>query len=149
MREANLYKATLTFTLIFLSALLAHGQPSQGVAARTQPAARSVGAHQEYQPQQQPVPIAAQQPTASSAGAGETSNPAAAPPSPSAHVPDVGEFILVRRDGKILFASVYSIVGSEIRYVTPEGIRRTLPVTELDAEATRAMNEACGTTVQF
>ena len=92
---------------------------------------------------------AAQQPTASAAGAGESSNAAVAPPSSPAPVPDVGEFILVRRDGKILFASVYSVVGTELRYVTPEGIRRTLPVTELDAEATRAMNEARGSTVQF
>jgi hypothetical protein len=64
-------------------------------------------------------------------------------------VRDVGEFILVRRDGKILFASVYSIIGSDIRYVTPEGFRHTLPVAELDVDATRAMNEARGTTFQF
>jgi len=117
---------------------------------------------QEYQPPpqqapqviviQQPVPMTAVQPAAPGAGSGESSNvdTAALPPSAaSSPVRDVGEFILVRRDGKVLFASVYSIIGSDIRYVTPEGFRHTLPVAELDADATRAMNEARGTTFQF
>jgi hypothetical protein len=48
-----------------------------------------------------------------------------------------------------LFASVFSVVGSQLQYVTPEGIRRTLPISELDAGATQQMNEARGTTVQI
>jgi hypothetical protein len=113
--------------------------------------------YQEYQPPQQPPQvIVIQQPVPTAvappaAGSGESGNVSAVPPASVAPSPvrDVGEFILVRRDGKVLFASVYSIIGSEIRYVTPEGIRHTLPVAELDADATRAMNEARGTTVQF
>jgi hypothetical protein len=64
-------------------------------------------------------------------------------------VPDVGDFILVRQDGRILFASVFSVVGTQMQYVTPEGIRHTLPLTDLDANATQQMNEARGTTVQI
>lgn len=64
-------------------------------------------------------------------------------------VPDVGNFILVRRDGRILFASIFSVVGSQLHYVTPEGIRRTLDLSDLDAGATQQMNEARGTTVQI
>lgn len=64
-------------------------------------------------------------------------------------VPEVGDFILVRRDGRILFASIFSVVGSQLQYVTPEGIRRTLDLSDLDVEATQQMNEARGTTVQI
>jgi hypothetical protein len=66
-----------------------------------------------------------------------------------APIREVGEFILVRRDGSILFASAFSVIGAQLRYVTPEGIRRTLPLAELDAVATQDMNEARGTTVQL
>ena len=55
----------------------------------------------------------------------------------------------VRRDGRILFASVFSVVGTELQYVTPEGIRHTLAMSDLDANATQHMNEARGTTVQI
>jgi hypothetical protein len=61
----------------------------------------------------------------------------------------VGDFILIRRDGRILFASAFSITGDQLRYVTPEGIRRSLPMSDLDADATQQMNEARGTTVQL
>ncbi len=110
---------------------------------------------QQQQPQviviQQPVPMTVMQQAAPAAtGSGDSSNNSAiAPASSVAPVRDVGEFVLVRRDGKILFASMFSIVGSELRFVTPEGIRRTLPMAELDTDATRAMNEARGTTLQF
>lgn len=110
---------------------------------------------QQQQPQviviQQPVPMTVMQQAAPSASGDSVNNNAASTPPSIAPSPvrDVGEFVLERRDGKILFATVYSIVGSDLRYVTPEGIRRTIPMAELDADATRAMNEARGTTLQF
>jgi hypothetical protein len=64
-------------------------------------------------------------------------------------VPDVGDFILVRRDGRILFASIFSIVGAQLQYVTPEGIRHSLAMSDLDPVATQQMNEARGTTVRI
>jgi hypothetical protein len=64
-------------------------------------------------------------------------------------IPDVGDFILVRRDGRIVFASVFSVVGSQLQYVTPEGIRHSIAMSDLDADATQQMNEARGTTVQI
>jgi len=72
-----------------------------------------------------------------------------APASAPAPVPEVGELILVRRDGRVLFASVFSVIGNQVQYVTPEGIRHTLPLAELDTVATQEMNEARGTTLQF
>ena len=47
------------------------------------------------------------------------------------------------------FASAFSIVGDQLRYVTPEGIRHSVPMAEMDPDATQQMNEARGTTVQL
>jgi hypothetical protein len=109
----------------------------------------------DYQPEQQPPQIiviqqpapavTAQQevPAAQETYEAPTPTPAPAP------VPEVGELILVRRDGRVLFASVFSVTGTQVQYVTPEGIRHTLPLAELDTVATQDMNEARGTTLQF
>jgi hypothetical protein len=101
----------------------------------------------QQQPQvitdQQPLP-AAQQYADSGVGPGVyLASPPAAP------VRDVGEFVLVRRDGQILFASAFMVGATQLTYVTPEGIRHTLPLAELDADATQQMNEARGSTVQI
>lgn len=95
---------------------------------------------------QQPVP--AQQGGDTERGAGNLSAALSESPAP-APVSDVGDFILVRRDGRILFASVFSVVGTQLQYVTPEGIRRTLAMADLDAAATQQMNEARGTSLQI
>ena len=112
--------------------------------------------YQEEQPQQpqplvivisQPAPAAAiQQPAAPPQ---EMSTDSAQATPSAAPVREVGEFILVRRDGRILFASVFSVNGTQVQYVTPEGIRHTLPLSELDTGATQEMNEARGTSLQF
>jgi hypothetical protein len=107
---------------------------------------------QPAQPQPQIIviqqPVSAQQDAALGSDAvnlpaSETESQAAAP------IRDVGDFILVRRDGRILFASIFSVVGAQLQYVTPEGIRHTLAMSDLDAEATQQMNEARGTSVQI
>lgn len=104
----------------------------------------------EPQPQiiviQQPAPA---QPAANSGSEAEVPAATASAAPPEEPVRDVGEFILVRRDGRILFASMFSVVGEQVLYITPEGMRRTIAVEELDADATQQMNEARGTTVQI
>ena len=111
--------------------------------------------YQQEQQQQQPQVIVIQQPALAALPqqpAPETQQiyTTNAIPTPSpAPVPEVGEFILVRRDGRVLFASIFSVTGTQLLYVTPEGIRRTLPMSELDTVATQDMNEARGTTLQF
>ena len=96
---------------------------------------------------QQPVPaVPVEQPAAP---ARDAIPEAAQPASPPAPVREVGEFVLVRRDGRVLFASVFSVTGAQVQYVTPEGIRRVLPLSELDTTATQEMNEARGTTLQL
>lgn len=117
---------------------------------------------QEQQPAQQPVPQSQPQPqiiviqmpapAQQAADSGnDTGNLSATGSAPQAEAPirDVGDFIFVRRDGRILFASVFSVVGTQLTYVTPEGFRRTLEMSDLDGDATQQMNEAHGTTVQI
>ncbi len=62
---------------------------------------------------------------------------------------DVGEFVLVRRDGRLVFAVAFSAEGGQLIYITREGVRRSLPLAELDIEATRRMNEERGTTLHL
>ena len=108
---------------------------------------------QQAPPQPQVIVIQQPAPVVAAPQGVDTGTDAAAPSSLAtaavAPVPDVGDFILVRRDGRILFASAFSVVGAQLQYVSPEGIRHTLPMTELDADATQQMNEARGTTVQI
>jgi hypothetical protein len=109
-------------------------------------------AAQPAQPQPQVIviqqPVAPQQAADSGSETGNVSA-AASESEAAAPTPDVGDFILVRRDGRILFASVFSVVGAQVQYVTPEGIRRTVAMADLDSDATEQMNEARGTTVMI
>jgi hypothetical protein len=105
----------------------------------------------QQQPQQQPQVIVIQQPVPAAQQMVDPGNAPAISPAPPIATPvrDVVEFILVKRDGRILFASAFMVGGTQLTYVTPEGIRRTLPLSELDADATQQMNEARGTSVQL
>jgi hypothetical protein len=123
----------------YYSADYSYDQPEQQPAQQPQP-----------QPQiiviQQPVP--GQQTAESGVDTGNLSTSASSS-QPAEPIPDVGNFILVRRDGRILFASAFSVVGTQLQYVTPEGIRRTVAISEIDPDATQRMNEERGTTVQI
>jgi len=63
--------------------------------------------------------------------------------------PELGQLILVRRDGKVLLAVAFTVRNGNLTYVTTEGTRRSFPVSELDKEATRQMNDANGTSVSL
>ncbi len=63
--------------------------------------------------------------------------------------PELGQLILVRRDGKVLLAVAFAVRNGVLTYVTTEGARRSFPVSELDKEATRQMNDANGTSVSL
>jgi len=106
--------------------------------------------------QSQPPPQASvmQQPAPAQQGAGSDGDlrnlsASDSESQPAADIPDVGNFIFIRRDGSVLFASMFSVVGAQLQYVTPEGIRRTMAISDLDSDATQQMNEARGTTVQI
>ncbi len=68
---------------------------------------------------------------------------------PETPVKDVGEFILVRRDGQVVLAVAFTTSGDRLTYITREGLRQSFPLADLDDEATRQMNDANGTTLNL
>jgi len=77
------------------------------------------------------------------------SAPSAAASTPAPPPPELGQLILVRRDGKVLLAVAFTVRNGDLTYVTTDGTRRSFPVKELDKEATRQMNDANGTSVSL
>lgn len=59
----------------------------------------------------------------------------------------VYEYVFVKRDGTKIFAVAYSLTKDNLQYVTKEGLRRTLPLTALDFEATQKSNEERGNSI--
>ena len=66
-----------------------------------------------------------------------------APPAPQ---PDAEQYVFVRRDGSLVFAVAYTWDNGSLRYVTPEGFRRTIAPDSLDLAATQQFNEQRGLT---
>ena len=62
----------------------------------------------------------------------------------SAPQPDPEQFVFVRRDGGLVFAVAYSWDNGTLRYVTPEGLRRSMGREALDLNATQQFNEQRG-----
>ena len=62
----------------------------------------------------------------------------------SAPQPDPEQFVFVRRDGGLVFAVAYSWDNGTLRYVTPEGLRRSMGRDALDLSATEQFNEQRG-----
>ena len=75
----------------------------------------------------------------------ESAVPEAPPPPPE----ELGQLILVRGDGQVLLAVAFTVRSGQLTYITNEGIRHSFPVSELDKEATRQMNDANGTSVSI
>ncbi len=98
---------------------------------------------------QQPPVVIMQSPATEQAAAAPHPAPEAAPPAPQEPLPDLGEYVLVRRDGTVAFAVAFFTQGDQLIYVTREGIRRSIPLAGLDLDATRRMNEERGLAVQL
>jgi len=62
----------------------------------------------------------------------------------AAPVHDSEQYVFVRRDGTIIFAVAYTWENGNLRYVTTDGLRRTVSVQLLDLDATRQFNEQRG-----
>lgn len=62
---------------------------------------------------------------------------------------DVGTFVLVLRNGKKLSAVAFTIQDNRFVYITSNGLRRVIPVSELDKVATEQVNEDRGTPIQL
>ena len=107
----------------------------------------------QSQPVQQPAPqqpqiiVLQQAPPAQEAPA-----PAAEQaPAPEAQqpLPDVGQFILVLRNGTRIQAVAFTSSKGNIVYITADGSRRMIAAADLDAETTVRVNEERGTPLQL
>ena len=65
-------------------------------------------------------------------------------PAVSAPIRDSAEYVFVRRDGGLLFAVAYSWENGTLRYVTKDGLRRSVTEDALDMDATQRFNEQRG-----
>jgi hypothetical protein len=100
---------------------------------------------QQPAPQQQPQIIVLQQaPPAEQAAQPAPEATPAAPP-----LPDVGEFILVLRNGTRIQAVAFTTSNGNIVYITSDGSRRTIARADLDSETTVRVNEERGTPLQL
>jgi hypothetical protein len=100
--------------------------------------------------QQQPPIIILQQPAPTAAAlAGVVQQPVVQAPQPEAPLPDAGEFILVKRDGAEISVVAFARQGDRIAYITRDGNRRFLPLSDLNSDATKIVNEDRGTSLQF
>jgi hypothetical protein len=78
--------------------------------------------------------------------AGQRSAAQQAPPPPPAAepAPDPASYVFVMRDGGVVFAVAYSWDNGTLRYVTPEGQRKSIAAESLDMNATQSFNESRG-----
>lgn len=63
---------------------------------------------------------------------------------PSAGPSEPQEFVFVRRDGTLFFAVAYSWESGTLRYISSEGLRRSVARDSLDLIATQQFNEQRG-----
>jgi len=99
---------------------------------------------QQAQPQQPIVIVQAPQngqPTEASAP--PEAQEASAPPE------EVGQFILVLRNGTQIQAVAFTRANDRIVYITADGFRRTLALADVDTQSTIRINEERGTPVEL
>lgn len=64
--------------------------------------------------------------------------------------PEAAEpYVFVRRDGTLFFANAYAWENGTLRYITTEGLRRSVTADKLDLNATQQFNEQRGLTFRL
>jgi hypothetical protein len=63
---------------------------------------------------------------------------------PAAPIREAAEYVFVRRDGSLVFAVAYTWDHGTLRYVTRDGLRRSIASDALDMDATQQFNEQRG-----
>jgi len=61
-----------------------------------------------------------------------------------APLPEAEQYVFVRRDGRLVFAVGYTWENGTLRYITPDGFRRSIGREALDLSATQQFNEQRG-----
>ena len=97
----------------------------------------------------QPQIIVLQQPaTQPAARARAEAAPAPAPQTavpPAPPLPALGNLLLVERDGKVVQAVAFTERGNLVVYITPDGRRKTIAISQLNLKATEDRNAEHGT----
>jgi hypothetical protein len=114
-----------------------------GGAAYALPA-EAVQSEQPPQQQQQPVIVVQQAPAQQQQAPPAVSEQPAAPP-----VPDAGQFTLVLHNGAQVEAVAFTHMKDRIVYIARDGSRRTMALSDLDADATVRLNQERGTPLQL
>jgi len=102
-------------------------------------------ANEEQQPSQ-PQVIVIQQPV--QAGA-DQHLAEAAPASEAAPLFDPGEFALVLKDGSNISAVAFTRQGDKLVYITRDGKRSTVSISNIDVDATTKLNDDRGTPIKL
>jgi hypothetical protein len=63
---------------------------------------------------------------------------------PPAPLREEEQYVFVRRDGSLVFAVAYTWDSGTLRYITPDGLRRSIGRDALDLDATQQFNEQRG-----
>jgi hypothetical protein len=80
---------------------------------------------------------------------GEAAPPAGAITPQSSTPKQQSEFVFVRRDGSLFFAVAYSFDDNNLRFITQDGLPKSVLLSSLDLPATRQFNEERGATVRL
>lgn len=91
----------------------------------------------------------AQSDSDSQASDGESSRSADLHPDSDTPEEPLAEFVFVRRDGSTFNAVGYTFLNDNLRYITDDGLRRTVPLDSLDFDATQKSNEERGLTINL
>lgn len=75
--------------------------------------------------------------------------PQSEPEEASESMPDVGEFVLVLRNGTQIEAVAFTRMKDRIVYITEDGSRRTLALADLNSDETERVNQERGTPLQL
>lgn len=114
-------------------------EEGEGEAEAEQPAQQV-----PQQPAQQRQVIVVQAPP------GSAQTAAAAQPTPEeSALPDVGQFVLVLRNGTHIQAVAFTRKNDRIVYITADGLRRTVALADVDTQSTIRINEERGTPIQL
>jgi hypothetical protein len=100
---------------------------------------------QQQQQSQQPQVIVVQQAPAQPAQAFAGEQPIDTTPP----LPDAGQFTLVLHNGTQIEALAFTQMKDRIIYITRDGSRRTISLSDLDADATVRLNQERGTPLQL
>ncbi|HKV61873.1 MAG TPA: hypothetical protein VJO16_08170 [Candidatus Acidoferrum sp.] len=65
-------------------------------------------------------------------------------PQPPPAPPQTEEYVFVRRDGTLFFATAFAWEHGTLRYISREGISRTLSLDQIDLHATQQFNQQRG-----